>query len=269
MNAKLRRRLRWFVQSLVMIYIAGGILLYFFQDILIFHPAALARDHHFSFDQPFEEYNIPVGKNNLSLIKFRTAEERKGIVLFFHGNMNNVEHYRQYPFLFTRNAYEVWMIDYPGFGKTSGERSEKVIDEEALVMYDLAAGEINPDSIILYGKSIGTGIAAYVAANRRSKQLILETPYYNFNALAKHNFPIYPVGLLRRYSFPTNEYLNKVNCPVTIFHGTDDGVIPYTQARRLAAAHRNTELITIEKGKHNDLFDFDLFQEKMDSVLER
>ena len=74
------------------------------------------------------------------------------------------------------------MIDYPGFGKTTGKRSEKVIYEQALMMYDLAAQTNKSDSLVIYGKSIGTGVASHVAANRKCKRLILETPYYSINA---------------------------------------------------------------------------------------
>jgi alpha-beta hydrolase superfamily lysophospholipase len=267
MNGKTKRRIwRWF-KVLSIIYISGGIILFFIQDLLLFHPTPLAKMHQFIFNQPFEEVNIPIGKNNLSIVKFKTDSLRKGIVLFYHGNMHNVEHYNSYPLLFTKNGYDVWMIDYPGFGKTTGKRNETIIDEQALMMYDFAAKEMEGDSIIIYGKSIGAGVASYVAVNRKCKRLILETPYYSVDALARHYFPMYPVILLTKYSFPIYKNLQNVKSPIIFFHGTEDEVIPYKQIVRLQKEKPTIELITIENGKHNNLRSFDLFQKKIDSLL--
>src|SRR3954471_11503861 len=99
MSSRTKRIIWRFLLVIVVIYILGGIALYFLQDRLIFHPTALARDHKFSFQQPFEENNIGYGKENLSIVKFKPGTQRKGIVLFFHGNMENIEHYAQYPVL--------------------------------------------------------------------------------------------------------------------------------------------------------------------------
>lgn len=251
---------------MVILYLAGGIFLYFFQEVFLFHPTPLDRDHRFRFDQPHSELNIPFEEDNLSIVKFSSSGVRKGIVLFFHGNRQNVERYRQYPAVFTRNGYEVWMIDYPGFGKTTGKRSEQRLYQQALFMYGLAMKETSPQELIIYGKSIGTGIASFLAANRDCRQLILETPYKNIAALAKHFFPIYPVRL-GKYSFPVQDYLEKVKVPITIFHGTEDAVVPYRQAADLASQIKNVELITLQKGEHNNLFSFGLYQSKMDSLL--
>ena len=262
-----RKRLIWrVVLALVVAYIGGGILLYLVQDLLLFHPTPLPKDHKFSFDQPFEEENIQVRDNNLSIVKF-TSFNRKGLVLFFHGNMENVEHYRSYPAYFTKNGYEVWMIDYPGFGKSTGKRTEQILYDDALLFYNKAIEQIKSDSIIIYGKSIGTGIAVHLASVAFCKKLILETPYYSIDALAKHFFSWYPVTPMTKYSIPTYEYLKKVQSPITIFHGTDDEVIPYEQAKWLKEENPGIELITIEKGKHNNLAQSGLFKKKLDSLL--
>jgi len=257
------------LKLLLIIYIIGGVILYLIQDLLLFHPTPLTRDHKFSFNQPFEEVNISIGKNNLSIVKFKPNPPRKGLVLFFHGNMHNVERYKKYPSLFTGNGYEIWMLDYPGFGKSTGKRTEQFMYEQATIMYDLARKEINSDSIIIYGKSIGTGVASYLASIESSDKLILETPYYSAVALAKYYFPIYPVSAMIRYSFPIHDYLKKIKFPVTIFHGTDDEVVPYKQGKQLAEENQNIKLVTIEKGKHNNLFDFELFQQQMNTLLKR
>jgi uncharacterized protein len=266
MNVTLKRAIKRILIILLLVYLLGGILLYFIQDTILFHPTALAKEHRFSFDQPFEEMNIPFEKENLSIIRFK-ADNRKGIVLFYHGNMENAEHYKKYPAFFLNNHYEVWIIDYPGFGKSSGKRTEKLIDDEALLMYDLASKQISSDSLIIYGKSIGTGVAAYVAANRNCKRLMLETPYYSMSSLARHYFPIYPVDWLLQYAFPVHDYLTKVKAPVTILHGTEDEIVPYQQSICLKKGVPKIELISIKNGKHNNLSEFTTFRHKIDSLL--
>ena len=262
----MKRKIRRIITAAILLYLAGGIILYFIQDLLLFHPKPLLPRHRFSFRQPFEEVNSAVDNRNLNFIKFKTLGPRNGIVLFFHGNMENVEHYGDYPPLFTKNGYEVWMTDYPGFGKSTGKRSEKTMYQDALLIYEKAGGQISPDSIIIYGKSIGTGVASFLASRRKSRQLILETPYYSIDALAKHFFPIYPVRSLMKYSFPTYQYLKKVNSPLTLFHGTRDKVVPYSQSKQLADENHQVELVTIENGRHNNLAAFPLFQHKLDSL---
>ena len=141
------------------------------------------------------------------------------------------------------------------------------MNSDALLVYRKAREQTSTDSIILYGKSIGTGLAAYAASKQNCKKLILETPYYSMDALAKHYFPIYPVRPITSHSFPIYDYLKKVKAGVAIFHGTRDEVVPYQQALRLKQENKNIELITIENGKHNDLTDFNLYQAKLDSLL--
>ena len=262
-------RWRRILMIAAIIYVIAGAALYFFQDKLLFHPQKLDAAHHFQFSQPFKEINLPVSEEKtLNIIQFTVPDSiRKGLVLYFHGNRQNVERYAPFADHFTRNGYEVWMSDYPGFGKTTGSRSEQALYEDAVHVYRLARSRIAKDSIVLYGKSIGTGIAAYLAANYDCKQLLLETPYYSIPALMRRYAFIYPVEWMSRYKLPVNEYLGKVNVPVTLLHGTDDGVIPFNHSKRLEAENKLAHLVTISGGSHNDLANYPAFQQAIDSLF--
>jgi alpha-beta hydrolase superfamily lysophospholipase len=182
--------------------------------------------------------------------------------------MQNITHYQKFVTNFTKNGYEVWMEDYPGFGKSAGKRTEKKLYQQALEIVKLAKNKYKEDSIILYGKSFGTGIAAYVASQTNCKRLILETPYYSIPDMFSCWIPIYPTQQMSTYKIPTNKYLQNVNCPITIFHGTDDGVIFYKCAAKLKTVLKPTdEFITIENGTHHNLATFSLYQKKLDSLL--
>ncbi len=261
---------RW-VKIIILLYSVTGIVLFYSQDYFLFHPAPIARDIPWKFDVPFEEADLPYNETDtINMVKFFPKDPvRRGVVLYFHGNMDNIGRYAKYAGNFTRYGYEVWMEDYPGFGKSVGSRNEKLLCRQAEQLYKLAATKYHSDSIILYGKSFGTGIAAYVAATNKAKRLILETPYYSIPALFSAYAPIYPAQRMANYKMPINEYLQEVKYPITIFHGTDDGVIFYRVAKKLQEVLKPADkFITIKGGSHNDLNDFELYHQSLDSLLQ-
>ena len=269
-QVSLKRKIFRWTKIIIIVYCSAGIALYYLQEKLMFHPTPLLPDYQFKFDIPFKEINIPLNaKDNLSLVQFFPNESiAKGVVLYFHGNRDNINRYSKYASNFTKNGYEVWMIDYPGYGKTTGKFTEENVYMQAKEVYKLANSRFGKGSIIVYGKSLGSGIAAYLASKKICKRLILETPYYSIPDLFSHYAPVFPVNAMTHFKFPTGEYLKEVNIPVTIFHGNDDGVIPYSCAAKLKKVlKQGDEFITIDKGAHNDLNNFVLFHEKLDSVL--
>ncbi|MEP7236705.1 MAG: alpha/beta fold hydrolase [Ferruginibacter sp.] len=260
---------RW-LKIIIIIYSSIGIALFYLQEKFLFHPVKLSNNYVYDFKVPFEEVNIPFNNTDtLNMIKFFPTDSiRRGVVVYFHGNKENIGRYAHFANSFTKHGYEVWMEDYPGFGKSIGTRTEKKMYEQGLQIQKMAAAKYGKDSIIIYGKSFGTGIAAYVAAESFNQRLILETPYYSIPSLFSCYAPIYPTGKMSTYKIPLNEFLADVNYPITIFHGTGDGVIPYRNAARLKQVIKPTdEFITIEKGTHHNLGDFDLYKQKLDSLL--
>jgi alpha-beta hydrolase superfamily lysophospholipase len=264
-----RRLIKW-IKIIVIIYCSIGIALYYLQEKFLFHPVKLDSNYTYQFDMPFKEINIPFNKiDTINLVKFFPKDAvRKGVVIYFHGNKENITRYAKFSKNFTTHGYEVWMEDYPGFGKSTGEITEKKLYEQAWQIYAMAKNLYGNDSIIIYGKSFGTGLAAYVAANGIVKRLILETPYYSIPDLFSCYAPVYPTSLMSTYKIPTYKYLEDVKVPVTIFHGTGDGVIPYRCAKKLKPILKPAdEFITIPEGTHHNLNDFDLMKNKLDSLL--
>jgi len=258
------------LKIIIVVYCIIGIALYYLQEKFLFHPEKLEAGYAYHFDQPFQELSIPVNEaDTISLVKFFPADSiRKGVVIYYHGNRTNINRYAKFTQAFTAQGYEVWMPDYPGFGKSRGERTEKKMLSQALQVERMAEARFGKDSIILYGKSLGTGVAAYVAAQTDCKKLILETPYSSIPGLFSYYAPIYPTTRMSNYKFPTYEYLQQVKYPVTIFHGTSDNVIPYKCAAKLKQVLKPGDaFISIEKGEHNNLADFPLYRQKLDSIL--
>lgn len=254
-----------------LIYSSVGIALYHLQEKLLFHPKALPADFQFRFDVPFKEVNIPMTETeNLNLIQFFPSDSApKGVVIYFHGNSDNVIRYANHATNFTKHGYEVWMPDYPTYGKTTGKLTEENMYEQATEVYKLAHSKFSADSIIVYGKSLGSGVASHIAANYECKSLILETPFYSLPSLLRHYAPVYPVSKMSHFKFPVGENLEEVKVPIIIFHGTDDDVIPYSNALKLKKDLKpGDEFITIEGGTHNNLNTFSLFRSKLDSALD-
>lgn len=257
---------------LVFLYASIGIALFYLQDYFLFHPVKLARDYQYTFDVPFREMDIPFNSTDtINMVRFFPKDAvRRGVVIYFHGNKENIARYAKFAGNFTKFGYEVWMEDYPGFGKSIGTRNEKILYQQAELIYTMAAGQFSKDHIVIFGKSFGTGIAAYLASVKDCSQLILETPYYSIPSLLSCYTPIYPTTAMAKYKIATNQYLQKVKVPITIFHGTADGVIPYHCAAKLKEVLKPTDqFITIEKGSHHNLNDYTLFHQKLDSLLQQ
>ena len=261
--------LKW----VLLVYGLVGIAVFYLQQWFFFRPLPLSRDHDYAFGIPYAEMNLPYNESvNINIVRFLAHPQvpNKGIILYFHGNRRNISWYARYAPPMTVHGYEVWMIDYPGFGKTTGPLEEKILYDQALQLYKLARKKAGADSLIIYGKSMGTGIAAWLAGAGPARRLILETPYYSLSSVAADILPIYPWERMIRIKIPTHEHLSGVSVPVTIFHGRRDGVISYRNARRLLPFLKNTdEFVTIEGGRHNDLMQFPLFRKKLDSLLSR
>ncbi|MEO6584326.1 MAG: alpha/beta fold hydrolase [Ferruginibacter sp.] len=260
---------RW-LKIILLLYGLIGIALYYLQDVFLFHPQRLARDHVFKFKHRFKEINLPVNATDtISAVHFfSTQSPVKGMVVYYHGNMNNIEHYEPYVAVFLQKGYDVLMGDYPGYGKTSGSQTEKKMNEQARIIYTYAISKFSADSLVIYGKSLGTGIATYVASYEKAKALVLETPYYSISSLFRHYAFIYPVESMSKYKIPLHQYLTEVKMPVIIFHGTGDDVIPYKNAKRLLPLlKRDDQFITIENGGHNTLTASAAYKKKIDELL--
>ena len=274
MKINKKKIFRW-LKVIALVYAVIGIALFYLQDRFLFHPQKLSSDHVFKFDLPFKEVNIPFNETDtVNMIKFFPGDSvkkdysAKGVVIYYHGNMENVEHYAAFAKPFTKAGYEVWMEDYPGFGKSTGELTEENLYAQAIEVKRMADAKFSADSIIIYGKSFGTGIAAYVAANSKAKLLVLETPYYSIPGLFETYAFIYPVQQMSTYKIPTYQYLEGVDFPVVIFHGTKDGVISYSCAARLKKELKPADkFITVPGADHQNINQQEMYYRAIDSLL--
>ena len=251
-------------------------LFYAYQHLLFFQPKSLDANHIFTFParMKFSSVKIPFDANTeIDVVKFNADSnyvKPKGVVLFFHGNRFNVEHYSTYAPYFTSHGYEVWMPDYPGYGRSTGEIEAPVLDELALQLYQMARKQYEPAQIIIYGKSLGTGIASRLASERDCRHLFLETPYFSLSSLTQAYAWFLPVPSLLRYNLRTGEHFDEINAPITIMVAGKDEVIPLDNTLRLLPKMKTTDqLVIVRNAKHNTLPGFMEYQHQVNLMCNR
>ena len=254
--------------SIVAFSILICLLIFLFQEKFLFYPEKLPQDFSFSFPLDFEERFYQADGVVINALCFKIPNP-KGVILYFHGNAGSLRSWGGVCSQFIPLGYDLLIFDYRGYGKSSGKISEKALFSDGLFLYDSLAAEYGENMITVFGRSVGSGIAVYVASNRNPATCILEAPFYSMKDLAQHHFPWVPVFLLR-YPFRTDRYIEKVTCPVYLFHGTDDSVIYYGSGVKLAKHLKGpSEFFTIKGGGHNNLAHFADYYHNLMHILTR
>ena len=267
---KIKHNLRAIVLVLITVYLMIGSSLYYLQEKLMFFPSELEENFQYQFNYPFEELFLKTDDAAvINAIHFK-AEKSKGVILYFHGNAGDLSRWGIVTEFFVKKNYDVLVIDYRTYGKSKGKLSEEAFYLDGQFCYDYLKQQYSESDITLYGRSLGSGVATYLASKNNPKQLILESPYYSIIDVAKHRFPIFPIKKLLRYKFPTYEYIKNVKCLTSILHGTEDAVIPIKSAKKLfdVSFKDKTEFTIIEGGGHNNLVEFKGYQERINEILE-
>ena len=246
-----------------------GTTLYLLQEKIIFRPTALNQTYVFKFAHPFEELFLKADDNAVINALHFKAEKPKGVILYFHGNAGNLSRWGNITEYFVEKNYDLLVMDYRTYGKSTGTLSEHALYSDAQLCYDYLKEHYKEDAISVYGRSLGTGIATYIAANNKPNQLILETPYYSILDVAKYRFPFFAVEPLIHYKIPTYEFIKDVDCNISMIHGTDDYVVPFKSGEKLyhVAPQNLASFTAIENGSHNNLVQFDTYHEKIEGIL--
>ncbi|HQU57280.1 MAG TPA: alpha/beta fold hydrolase, partial [Chitinophagaceae bacterium] len=189
-----------------------SILVYFLQERFIFMPEKLQQDFQFKYDIPFREYffDIEPGVRINALHFFRKSP--KGLLLYFHGNTKSIKGWAKYARDFYRYDYDVVLVDYRGFGKSTGKRSEQKMLSDMQFVYDKLREQYAEDHLIVYGRSMGSGFATKLACDNHPRYLILDSPYFNFLKVIERFLPMLPVRIVLRFQLRTDKWLPDVQC---------------------------------------------------------
>jgi uncharacterized protein len=258
----------------IALYIIAGIVVlsiiaYLIQEKLIFKPEKLKQDFIYKYDAPFRELFFDVEPGvRINGLHFH-VEKPLGLILYFHGNSRSIKGWAKYAKDFFRYNYDVVLVDYRGFGKSTGKRSEKDMFKDMQFVYDTLAKTYPQNHLIIYGRSLGSGFAAKLAADNSPRYLILDAPYYSFKKTIERFLPILPVKYILRYHLRTDKWIPKVNCHTYILHGTKDWLIPIGNSEKLQSLNpRKITLIRIQKGGHNNLPSFPEYHNFIRDILQ-
>ncbi len=251
------------------IYIAASIVLYYLQEYFIFKPEKLDKDFQFHYNnQEVQEYNLSTRDGAVLNGLHFLVKKPKGVVLYLKGNSKSIKGWGKFAVDFTRHGYEVIMLDYRGFGKSTGRRSFKALKRDLQFVYNKIKDKVDERYIILYGRSMGSGFAAKLASINNPRMLILDAPYYSLSKVAGKFIPFMPVSLIMRYPIPTYKWLKYVNCPIHIIHGTHDKLIPFKSSVKLSKIRpKLTRLYTVIGGGHKNLNNFESYHKMLGEII--
>jgi alpha-beta hydrolase superfamily lysophospholipase len=230
----------------------------------------LEKNYIFGFAEKFEEINIKTkdGKR-LNAILFK-ANHSKGLIFYLHGNADCLSSWGEVAKTYTDLDYDVFMLDYRGYGKSEGKiKNQNQLFEDNQTAYNELKKRYRENKIIVLGYSIGTGLASKLASENHPKLLILQAPYYNLTDMMKQRFSFVPTFILK-YKLATNEYLKNCKMPVVVFHGNQDEVIYYGSSLKLEKEFKRQDtLITLNGQQHNGITDNEDYKKELEKILNR
>jgi uncharacterized protein len=244
--------------SIVAIYLLAMILLYAFQRRLIFFPGRLPENFNLKLKANQQEVFLNTTDGERIAAVFCRGD-RPEVILYFHGNAGDLNGWKYATENLTALGYNVFIIDYRGYGKSSGTISEQGFynDAEAAYTYLIEKRDYKPANIVVYGQSIGTGVAVALASRHTPRALILESPYTSLGALANEKLPFFFPSLYLRFRFNNLKKIAAIPCPIVLLHGTKDELIPPAHSQKLLEAIPGPKkLFLINGGGHNDLNTF-------------
>lgn len=241
---------------------------YFGQDLFFFRPERLPNWFKYKYPFPFNEVNFDMEDGGVvNALHFRVPNSL-GVVFYIKGNSRSIKGWGKFAKDFVGKGFDFFILDYRGFGKSKGRRTENILYSDLQQVYKWLAAEYEEERITLYGRSLGSGLAARLASWNSPRMLILDCPYFSFlYHINRYGFWL-PIRWLLRYHIRSDRFIKKVQRPVFILHGRRDRLIPYRQSEMLRAlAPDNIALHPIEGAGHNNLPEFPEYHDLLYDIL--
>lgn len=250
------------------VYGAVCVLFYFGQDFFFFRPERLPKWFTYQYPFPFQEVNFDMEDGGtVNALHFKIPNS-KGVVFYIKGNSRSIKGWGKFAKDFVGKGFDFFILDYRGFGKSRGRRTEEILFSDLQQVYKWLASEYEEEQIVLYGRSLGSGLAARIASWNSPRMLILDCPYYSFLYHIKRYGFLLPLNWLLRYHIRTDRFIKKVQAPVYILHGSKDRLIPYKQSEMLRAlAPERIKLFPIVGAGHNNLPEFPAYHDLLYDIL--
>lgn len=258
--------------AFIIIYVLICLAAVFFQEKLIF-PRQKLSDDAITVSTRIDdiediELKMKDGNKMRGWFVKNSISEKSNLLIYFGANAEEVS--RIIPRMSKFQNWSVVLINYRGYGKSEGTPSEQTLFSDSLEIYDYFANreDINKSNIILMGRSIGTGVATYLAEKRNTSAVILVSPYDTLGGIVKEKCPILPVNLILKHRFDSISRAPSIKSPLLIIVGTEDKLIPIWHSRRLGEAWGGK--VSFEKiiGEgHNSIDDGEEYWNKINKFL--
>jgi uncharacterized protein len=236
------------------LYVAFAAILYVEQRSLLYFPETAHTPPEKAGLSAAEEVTLTTSDGEHILAWNVVPAEGKPVILYFHGNGGALRYRAERFRKLTAGGLGLVAIDYRGFGGSSGSPSEAGLIADAEAAYSFAAGRYGAKNLVLWGESLGSGVAVVLAAEKPVARAILEAPFTSAAAVAASTYWYMPVRLLMKDQFRSDELIAKVTAPVLILHGLQDQIVPYAMGERMFDLTKaRKHIVRFLDGHHSDL----------------
>ncbi|MDR7332629.1 alpha/beta fold hydrolase [Roseateles asaccharophilus] len=238
------------------------------QERLLFVPESLPASHSFDFGPDVHEVDIarPDG-TRLHALHLRLPAPR-GVVFYLHGNAGNLQTWFGHADFYRQAGYDLFMLDYRGYGKSGGRISSEVeLRDDARAAWQQIASQYAGKTRVIAGRSLGTGLAAGLAAEVRPELTVLISPYRSMTALAAQHYPWVP-GALLRYPLDTEALAPQLTGPSLLLHGDQDTLIPSAHSEALREKLPQARYVTVAGAGHGDVQEFPAYLQAVREALD-
>ena len=248
------------------LYLAVLALLWWGQERLLFQPTKLPADHRFELPADVQETWVEVPGARLNALHLRLPHP-DGVVFFLHGNGGSLASWFVNSGFYRRANFDLFMIEYRGYGKSSGHiESQAQLESDVRAAWNSIAPSYTGLRRVVYGRSLGTGLAADLAAVVQPDLTVLVSPYFSMTDLAREHYPWVPPAVLR-YPLRTDLALPRIQGRVLLAHGGRDGLIAPAHSERLLALSPQARLLRVPEAGHGDIHDFPAYLEGLGAAL--
>ena len=223
-----------FLTTLITIYFTISSVLFFYQRSLLYHPI---ENNYFGDDLKVEIKKVKIKtEDNLNLLAWFHMKDIKNFktILYFHGNAGSLENRIHKINNFKNMNVNFLLLAWRGFSGNEGKPTETGLytDAKAAIKWINEMG-IENNNIIIYGESLGTGIATEVAQNKNFAGIILESPFTSMIDAAASKYPIFPIKLLLKDKYESNKKIKKIKSPILVMHGKEDKIVPFWMGKKI------------------------------------
>jgi pimeloyl-ACP methyl ester carboxylesterase len=251
MNIKSTKKIFYWIGGVILLYLTVVLVFYLNQERFGFHLEKLSEDYVFQCDKQIEELTIPSFDGIRLHGVLVKSDSAKGLVLFLHGSGGNIDKYMEDAPTYADFGYDVFYLDYRGYGKSEGHMiNEKQFTDDLDVVYSIMKEKYSEENIIIIGFSMGTFAGSYLASKNNPKLLVLNSGPYWIQEQFIEKFWFLPVKLLAKYKFETYKYVKTTKVPIVMFLGRKDHLANETRWQKVLKP--NDKFIILEGVGHQD-----------------